>query len=304
LSSSNRGGSASRAGTESNIMSLTSPRVAARPRAFTLVELLVVIGIIAVLISILLPALNSARRSARDTQCKNNLRQIWIATQLYITNHKDRMPNDGAATTSNPGEATALGLASFRRGAGEIGVTNPGNHSGFVSSNKEEIYGLPALYARLNYLQTMGKSNESIGPGEGTEMISSITKSVWICPSAPDWMQEYRNTYRWYVRAQNDYNNVKFEKWTSLHRARATQLAGMGNDRTLSRFWVVDNTLNFPAQTGVINTGSDPLITSSQRRGLFRHGSPKSPTANALYVDGHVGYGAPFGSGAALRAME
>ena len=66
-----------------------SPR---RPRAFTLVELFVVIGIIALLIAMLLPTLQKAREAANITACLSNLRQIGIAIDLYATQQKQVMP--------------------------------------------------------------------------------------------------------------------------------------------------------------------------------------------------------------------
>ena len=60
--------------------------------AFTLVELLVVIGIVAVLMALLLPALNSAREQAKQVACLNNLRQLGIVYQLYATENKDQVP--------------------------------------------------------------------------------------------------------------------------------------------------------------------------------------------------------------------
>ncbi|MGA2230305.1 MAG: DUF1559 domain-containing protein [Tepidisphaeraceae bacterium] len=64
-------------------------------RAFTLVELLVVIGIIGVLIGILLPALSKARQAAQETQCQSNLRQFGMGFQTYVDANQGCLPADG-----------------------------------------------------------------------------------------------------------------------------------------------------------------------------------------------------------------
>lgn len=80
-------------------MTLRLPRI---PAGFTLVELLVVIGIIALLVGLLLPALSGARRTAQRTACAAKLNQIMLAAQLCQQDHHGYYPLVGVIPTRNP----------------------------------------------------------------------------------------------------------------------------------------------------------------------------------------------------------
>jgi prepilin-type N-terminal cleavage/methylation domain-containing protein/prepilin-type processing-associated H-X9-DG protein len=73
-----------------------------RSRAFTLVELLVVIAIIAVLAALTLTALSRAKQGVGATTCANNLRQLSVAFALYCENHNDNFPAPGSKAIYGP----------------------------------------------------------------------------------------------------------------------------------------------------------------------------------------------------------
>src|SRR5437588_951287 len=69
-----------------------SGKAAAGDGAFTLIELLVTMAVIAILASLLLPALASARKRAQKAQCQSNLHQISLTTFMYCQDNNDSLP--------------------------------------------------------------------------------------------------------------------------------------------------------------------------------------------------------------------
>ncbi len=100
----------------------TSPHRSRRRLGFTLVELLVVIGIIAVLVSMLLPALSRARAAAQSTACLSNLRQIVMAMQMYVIDHHDITMTSRPDSDTGPGEYWWQALQRYFGVHREIGI--------------------------------------------------------------------------------------------------------------------------------------------------------------------------------------
>ncbi|HLH54588.1 MAG TPA: prepilin-type N-terminal cleavage/methylation domain-containing protein [Verrucomicrobiae bacterium] len=84
-------------------------------RAFTLTELLVVIGVIAILAALLLPLLGRAQESGRAAVCLSNLRQVGISLQLYVQDNRNHLPTmrDRSLTMTNSLPSPDIVLSNY-----------------------------------------------------------------------------------------------------------------------------------------------------------------------------------------------
>jgi len=142
-----------------------------RARGFTLIELLVVISIIALLIGILLPALQAARSTAREVVCKSQLRQVGTATNLYAADEKDFI--------------VPLEWEVFRQG------THPGGFpDGTVTTSAQ------AGFRHWNDLLTYYMNIEPFDNVPPDLYRSRMTASVFMCPDYSDEYEQIADRFR------------------------------------------------------------------------------------------------------------
>lgn len=112
--------------------------------AFTLIEMLVVISVIGILASLLLPAINRARESARGVQCQSNLKNFGVIMLSYATNASNGAFCSGAFDLKRDGVPTEIGWVAdaVRRGAVPSEMLCPSN-SANTSSAIEQLVSLP-----------------------------------------------------------------------------------------------------------------------------------------------------------------
>lgn len=229
-----------------------TPRSQSRTRGFTLVELLVVIGIIAILMGILLPALAKARRSSNDVYCRSNLKQVGNATRMYANDNGDHYP-DGYTV----GGAFVRVLP---------GMVTPGDPNAVP-----EVYGLPALYYSLGYLKSL---------------------DVWKCPSARDEVKEWGNTYIWSLLGGNTIQSVtsasrtNVARWTSLHRGRPERNETYWVYDNFTTFPWTSGSRRTTGSAGTFPAAQQvyPHDFAARQAAGRRQGS-----INCLFIDGHVG---------------
>jgi prepilin-type N-terminal cleavage/methylation domain-containing protein len=154
-------------------------------KAFTLVELLVVIGIIAVLVAILLPVLGYARKAAASVKCASNMRQCYLALRLYVEESKGyiipvRCGGGGLSASGDQPQAVATALGK------------PFTLNGFSFGAGSEIAGVQTQDAAwwMNFLAPYLAKTAKGGSADNTSLTSGAAKNAVFWCAAWDGYQQ------------------------------------------------------------------------------------------------------------------
>jgi len=273
---------------------------------FTLVELLVVIGIIALLISVLLPALSQARRQANTIKCQSALRQIGIAFQFYANDYKGFWP---VAVHAKGPTGPGIPIDVERRWYDLIAkyITSAKGQQEMTAYNditkireRSVVWGCPE-WSRATGEALFNQANDDLRPGYGMSYYTrAFFKSVQPGGSGLD--DALVNHYAYVTQTA--------AVTTGHYRGRYINVREWGDKRSSEVGYIIDSMTHIVQVPGAAG-GAPDMYSASTLPNKWQPGPPGSeksvytgPAADYFYVDGLRHAKPGFKKDPNLRAMN
>jgi prepilin-type N-terminal cleavage/methylation domain-containing protein len=260
-----------------------------RARAFTLVELLVVIAIIAVLIALLLPALNKARAAAQTVQCASNMRQLGMAILAYGEQYNGYIVPETPPQQSNHTKYT-LPTWEFNHWDTLLAGTNLISNNGVSGAGDIELNGPAPLFdCPGDFTGINGGINV---PGVG---IGSFAGGVYNASSGSSYLPNCRVMYN----DNAETGGAASTPPSPVNAAADTAPGAWMGPWKFTQFSVPSTRLALIEKDAYTNTTAIGMPSTTTRTAIWqsaypttiltgRHGTPSMPIQNCLFLDMHV----------------